>query len=59
MHIARISIGKISDTVRYAALAPDEAKKKITAHAPASVHADSTPAENIHAVAISSTPDPK
>ncbi|WP_200825741.1 hypothetical protein [Kibdelosporangium aridum] len=39
--------------------APDEAKKKITAHAPVSVHADSTPAENIHAVVISSTPDPK
>ena len=27
---ARISIGKISLTVRYAALAPAEAKKKIT-----------------------------
>src|SRR3954453_8559509 len=30
MHIARVSMGKISDTVRYAELAPAEAKKKIT-----------------------------
>ena len=31
MHSARVSIGKISLAVRYAALAPAEAKKKITA----------------------------
>ena len=30
--IARTSIGKSSDTVRYAALAPAEAKKKMCAH---------------------------
>ncbi len=31
MHIARVSIGNTSLAVRYAALAPAEAKKKITA----------------------------
>ena len=31
MHSARVSIGKTSLAVRYAALAPAEAKKKITA----------------------------
>ena len=31
--LARTSIGKISLTVRYAALAPAEAKKKMTHHA--------------------------
>ena len=30
MHSARVSIGKISDTVRYAALAPADAKKNTT-----------------------------
>jgi hypothetical protein len=51
MHIARTSIGKISDTVRQAALAPDE----ITAQVAASVQADRTPAENSQAVPSSST----
>src|SRR3954465_8791313 len=54
---ARVSIGKISLTVRYAELAPAEAKKKITHHAAVCVSADQVPALNRNAVTISSTPD--
>jgi hypothetical protein len=43
---ARVSIGKISLTVRYAALAPADAKKKITHHAAVCVWAVHTPCLN-------------
>ena len=43
MHSARVSMGKISLTVRYAELAPAEAKKKITALDRVSVTAVSEP----------------
>jgi hypothetical protein len=43
MAIARVSIGKISLTVRYAALAPAEAKKKMTHQAIVWVVAVSVP----------------
>jgi hypothetical protein len=56
--LARSSSGKISLTVRYAALAPAEAKKKITHQAIVWVTAVSTPASNSQAVIASITPDP-
>ena len=55
--LARTSSGKISLTVRYAALAPAEAKKKITHHASVWVNALSMSALNINAVTASSTPE--
>src|SRR5215213_7248675 len=57
MHIARDSIGKISETVRYAELAPAEAKKKITHHAIVCVVAVSVPAWNRKAVIASRIPE--
>src|SRR3954447_6655813 len=55
--IARVSIGKISETVKYAALAPAEAKKKMTHHATVWVVALSVPARNSRPVMISRIPD--
>src|SRR3954447_1503856 len=55
--IARVSIGKISLTVRYAELAPAEAKKKITHQAAVWVVADQTSALNRNAVTTSRTPE--
>src|SRR3954454_4613922 len=55
--IARVSIGKISETVRYAALAPAEAKKKMTHHATVWVVAFSVPDRNSRPVMISRIPD--
>ena len=55
MHRARVSIGKISLAVRYAALAPAEAKKKMTAPKMVSVTAVRSPSMN-PAIA-SSTPE--
>src|SRR5215212_8794391 len=54
---ARISIGKISLTVRYAELAPAEAKKKMMHQAIVWVYALSSPAWNSAAEIASSTPD--
>jgi hypothetical protein len=54
---ARISIGKISLTVRYAALAPQDAKKKMMHQASVCVYALSQPAWNIAAETASSTPE--
>src|SRR3954447_10666595 len=54
---ARISTGKISLTVRYAALAPADAKKKMTDHAIVCVVAVSTPWRNSTAVTASIAPD--
>jgi hypothetical protein len=54
---ARVSIGKISLTVRYAADAPADAKKKITHQATVCVTAVSVPFLNRNAVMISSAPE--
>ena len=54
---ARTSCGKISLTVRYAELAPAEAKKKITHQAIVWVTAVSASAWNRNAVIASRTPD--
>ena len=58
MAIARVSIGKISETVRYAELAPAEAKKKTRHHIAVRVLADSDPLSNRMPVSTSSSPDP-
>ena len=55
MHSARVSIGKISLAVRYAALAPAEAKKKMTAPNNVSETADRSPSTK--PATPSSTPD--
>jgi hypothetical protein len=55
MHSARVSMGKISLTVRYAELAPAEAKKKITAPHRVSVTAVSEP--KITPVMVSKIPE--
>jgi hypothetical protein len=55
MHSARVSIGKISLTVRYAELAPAEAKKNVTAPIAVSVTAVSEPSDS--PMIASSTPD--
>ncbi len=57
MASARVSIGKISLTVRYAALAAAEAKNSTTAQHAVSVVAFNDPALNSHAVTSSSTPE--
>src|SRR5690348_14041445 len=57
MASARVSIGKISLTVRYAELAPAEAKKKITHQAAVCDSADHVPALNRNAVTTSSAPE--
>ncbi len=55
--LARTSSGKISLEVRYAELAPAEAKKKITDQAIVWVKALSAPAWNRPAVTASRMPD--
>jgi hypothetical protein len=55
--IALISSGNASLTVRYAELAPADAKKKITHQATVRVVASSTPCWNSHPAPISSTPE--
>ncbi len=55
MHSARVSIGKTSLAVRYAALAPAEAKKKMIAPISVSVTAVTLPRKM--PVPASSTPD--
>jgi hypothetical protein len=57
--MARISSGKISDTVRCAALAPAEARKNTTDHATVSVVAESMPCANMMPVTTSSAPEPR
>ena len=55
MHSARVSIGKTSLAVRYAALAPAEAKKKITMPKIVSVIAVRSP--SMKPATASSTPE--
>ncbi len=55
MHRARVSIGKTSLAVRYAALAPAEAKKKITTPKTVSVVAVRSP--SMKPAIPSSTPE--
>src|SRR3954453_18285613 len=57
MPIARLSIGKISDTVRYAALAPAEAKKNVIDQQMVIVVADSMSCWNIQPVISRPTAD--
>ena len=57
MALARTSSGKISETVRYPAEAPAEAKKKITDQHSVWVTAFSVPALNSCAVMTSRMPD--
>jgi hypothetical protein len=54
---ARTSSGKISLTVRYPALAPAEAKKKMTHQAMVWVSAFRTPWSNSHAETASIAPE--
>src|SRR5262245_40615805 len=53
----RISIGHVSLTVRYAALAPAEAKKKITTQTNVCDAASKEPLSNRNALTPSKTPD--
>src|SRR4051812_37167873 len=57
MAIARVSSGKISETVRYAELAPADAKKKTTTQQAVSGPADRCPPPQRNAVPISSAPE--
>ena len=57
MHSARVSIGKTSETVRYAALAPAEAKKKTTQMHAVKEMSSSWCSLNSSPVTISRTPD--
>src|SRR5471030_2132485 len=54
---ARISRGKVSLTVRYAELAADDAKKKITIQEIVCVVLVSQPCSNIYPLMVSKTPD--
>ena len=57
MAFARTSTGKTSLTVRYAALAPEDAKKKITHHHTVWVTAFKAPASKSTALNASNTPE--
>ncbi len=57
MASARVSIGNTSLTVRYAALAPAEAKNSTTLQHAVIVTAVRSPASNSQAVPSSRTPD--
>src|SRR6185437_15253250 len=57
MALARTSSGKHSPTVRYAALAAHDAKKKFTDHNAVCATGPTTPSANSHPVTAISTPD--
>src|ERR1700682_1615221 len=59
MASARVSIGKISLTVRYAALAPEDARKKHTASTARNIHTPPRPCTKIAVSATVTAADPK